>query len=57
MLGLQVTAATAAKLQYFIILELPSVYITHCSGCVGLKTRMHAASSWPRDSLPLILIT
>ena len=30
--------------------------ITHCSGRIGLKTRMHAASSWPRDSLPLVLI-
>ena len=30
--------------------------ITHCSGRIGLKMRMHATSSWPRDSLPLVLI-
>ena len=41
-----------AELQRFNVLELPSVCITHCSGRVGQKTRMHAASSWPRDSLP-----
>ena len=31
------------------------MYITHCSGCVGLNTHLLAASSWPRDSLQLIL--
>ena len=30
--------------------------ITHCSGRVGLNTQVHAASSCPYDSLPLILI-
>ena len=45
-----------AELQHFKILDRPSVQITHCSGRIGLKTRMHAASSWPRDSLPLVLI-
>ena len=32
------------------------VQITHCSGCLGQKTRVHAASSWPHDSLPWVLI-
>ena len=44
-----------AELQHFKILDRPSVQITHCSGRIGLKTRVHAASSWPRDSLPLVL--
>ena len=45
-----------AELQHFKILDRPSVQITHCSGRIGLKMRMHATSSWPRDSLPLVLI-
>ena len=32
-----------------------SIKKPHCSGCVGLNTCMHAAS-WPRDSVPLVLI-
>ena len=32
------------------------MYITHCSSRVGLKMHKHATSSWPRDSLPRILI-
>ena len=31
-------------------------YVTRSSDCVGLKMLMHAASSWPRNSLPLLLI-
>ena len=45
-----------AELQYFKNLDRPSVQITHCSGRIGLNMRVLAASSWPRDSLPLVLI-
>ena len=45
-----------AELQHFKNLELSFVWITHCSGCVGLKTCVHAASSWPWDSPPWVLI-
>ena len=33
------------------------MYITHCSGRIGLNMRVLAASSWPRDSLRLVLIS
>ena len=33
-----------------------SCKITHCSGCVGLKTCAHASFSWSHNSLLLILI-
>ena len=30
--------------------------MAHCSGRIGLKVCMHAASTWPCDSLPWVLI-
>ena len=37
-------------------LDRSSVWITNCSGRIGLDMRVHAASCGPHDSLPLILI-
>ena len=41
---------------FFLASRLATARLDHCSGRIGLKTRMHAASSWPSDSLPLVLI-
>ena len=45
-----------AEVQHFKNLDRSSLQITHCSGHIVLNTRVHAASSWPRDSLLLILM-